>query len=130
LSREDEWPAVIDELRRSAPAVAALYEHAMHVNDGRPGLTIAFAPDDFLGERGMQAASVRELQAAARRVLGPETSVEILLEAREGESLAVKGERERQERIADARRAITEDPAVRALIDRFGATIRDVKPTN
>jgi DNA polymerase-3 subunit gamma/tau len=125
LSREDEWPAVIDELRRSAPAVAALYEHAMHVNDGRSGLTIAFAPDDFLGERGMQAASVRELQAAARRVLGPETSVEILLEAREGESLAVKGERERQERIADARRAITEDPAVRALIDRFGATIRD-----
>ena len=71
---------------------------------------------------------MRDLETAARRVLGPSTIVEILLEAREGESLALKGERERQERLQDARRAVTEDPAVRAIIERFGATVRDVKP--
>lgn len=128
LAHDDEWPAVIAELRRESPSVAAIYEHAMHVNDGRSGLTIAFAPGDFLSERGMQPSAVRDLETAARRVLGPSTIVEILLEAREGESLALKGERERHERLQDARRAVTEDPAVRAIIERFGATVRDVKP--
>jgi hypothetical protein len=52
------------------------------------------------------------------------------LEEREGESLALKGERERAERREEARRAITDDPGVRALVERFGATIRDVKPTS
>ncbi len=126
---EDAWASVVDALRRSAPAVAAVYEHAMYVSDDDHAIVAAFAPGDFLAERGMQGASVRELEAVVRRVLGPQVAVELRLEEREGESLAHKGERERAERREEARRAITEDPGVRALVERFGATVRDVKPS-
>lgn len=120
----------MEELRRNAPAVAAIYEHAKYVNDSDDALVVAFAPGDFLADRGMQGSSVRELEIVVRRVLGPNVAVELRLEEREGESLAHKGERERAERREEARRAITEDPGVRALVERFNATIRDVKPSS
>jgi DNA polymerase III subunit gamma/tau len=126
----DAWEAVVEELRRNAPAVAAIYEHAKYVNDSDDALVVAFAPGDFLTDRGMQGSSVRELEGVVRRVLGPNVAVELRLEEREGESLAHKGERERAERREEARRAITEDPGVRALVERFNATIRDVKPSS
>ncbi len=126
---EGAWAAVVEELRRGAPAIAAIYEHAMYVSDDDHSLVAAFAPGDFLAERGMQPSSVRELEAATRRVLGAHIALELRLEEREGESLAHRGERERAERREEARRAITDDPGVRALVERFGATVRDVKPT-
>ncbi len=127
-SRSEEWPAVVDDLRREAPAIAAIYEHALDVSEGKPGLTVAISPGDFLAERALQALSVQALEAAVKRVLGPSATVTILLETHAGETLAARAERARVDRAQEARDAITNDPAVRGLVERFGATVRDVKP--
>jgi hypothetical protein len=121
---------VIDDLRAVSPALAAVYEHAKYVSDEGGTLTVAFAPGDFVAERGMQAGPLRELEAVARRTLGASTQIRIRLEERSGESLAHRGERERGERAERARGAVLDDAGVRALVERFGATVREVKPSS
>jgi DNA polymerase-3 subunit gamma/tau len=127
---DDAWSAVVDAMRARTPALAATYEHAKYVSDEGDEFVIAFAPGDFLAERGMQPAAVRELEEVARAVLGPATVVRLRLEEHGGESLAHRGERERVEQAERARSAVLDNPGVRALIERFGATVRDVKPAH
>ena len=124
------WLAVVEDLRVAAPATAAIYEHAMLAADDGTTLSVAIAPGDFLAEQAASPERLSELAAAARRTLGDATRVDLRLEAREGESLAHRGARERPERAAEARRLIVDDPGVRALVERFGAVVRDAKPAS
>ncbi len=66
-----EWPAVIDDLRQAAPALAASYEGARPVGLEGEILTIGFPADSTFNKRKAEAPDKREQMAASlHSVLG------------------------------------------------------------
>jgi DNA polymerase-3 subunit gamma/tau len=66
---------------------------------------------------------VDKLKQALRNTLGAATDLRLSIGPVAGNSLAAIGERERQERQADAVEAIEKDDFVRELVERFDARL-------
>ena len=65
------WPAVLDNLRQNAPALAATFEGARPVAVGEGTLTIGFPPEFTFNKRKAEAPDKREVVSAAiEAVLG------------------------------------------------------------
>ncbi|HEY5976424.1 MAG TPA: DNA polymerase III subunit gamma/tau [Solirubrobacterales bacterium] len=65
------WPAVLDNLRQNAPALAATFEGARPVTVGDGTLTIGFPPEFTFNKRKAEAPDKREVVSAAiEAVLG------------------------------------------------------------
>jgi hypothetical protein len=65
------WPAVLDELLKEAPALAASFEGARPVGLDEEGLTIGFPASATFNKRKAEAPDKREqLVAAMESVLG------------------------------------------------------------
>jgi DNA polymerase III subunit gamma/tau len=59
------WPAVIDKLRETSPALAATFEGARPVGLGEGGLKIGFPADSTFNKRKAEAPDKRELMTDA-----------------------------------------------------------------
>jgi DNA polymerase III subunit gamma/tau len=59
------WPAVLDKLRETSPALAATFEGARPVEFGENGLKIGFPADSTFNKRKAEAPDKRELMAEA-----------------------------------------------------------------
>ncbi|HWO16338.1 MAG TPA: DNA polymerase III subunit gamma/tau [Solirubrobacterales bacterium] len=59
------WPAVIDKLRETSPALAATFEGARPVELGEGGLKIGFPADSTFNKRKAEAPDKRELMTDA-----------------------------------------------------------------
>jgi DNA polymerase-3 subunit gamma/tau len=65
------WPAVLDKLRETSPALAATFEGAKPVSLGEEGLQVGFPADSTFNKRKAEAPDKRELMAEAiETVLG------------------------------------------------------------
>jgi DNA polymerase-3 subunit gamma/tau len=65
------WPAVLDKLRETSPALAATFEGARPVSFDDEGLKVGFPPDSTFNKRKAEAPDKRELMAdALEAVLG------------------------------------------------------------
>ncbi len=65
------WPAVLDKLRETSPALAATFEGARPVSFDEEGLKVGFPPDSTFNKRKAEAPDKRELMAdALEAVLG------------------------------------------------------------
>jgi DNA polymerase-3 subunit gamma/tau len=62
---ERAWPAVIDKLRETSPALAATFEGALPVELGEDGLKIGFPADSTFNKRKAEAPDKRELMTDA-----------------------------------------------------------------
>jgi DNA polymerase-3 subunit gamma/tau len=63
------WPRVLDELAKTAPALAATFEGARPVGVNEGGLEIGFPPDRTFNKRKAEAPERREAVAAAFAVV-------------------------------------------------------------
>jgi len=63
------WPSVLDELAKTAPALAATFEGARPVAIGEDGLQIGFPPDRTFNKRKAESPERREAVAAAFAVV-------------------------------------------------------------
>lgn len=59
------WPAVLDKLRETSPALAATFDGARPVSLDENGLKIGFPPDSTFNKRKAEAPEKRELVADA-----------------------------------------------------------------
>jgi DNA polymerase III subunit gamma/tau len=59
------WPAVLDKLRETSPALAATFEGARPVGFDEGGLKVGFPPDSTFNKRKAEAPDKRELMADA-----------------------------------------------------------------
>jgi hypothetical protein len=59
------WPAVLDKLRETSPALAATFEGARPVSLDEEGLKIGFPADSTFNKRKAEAPDKRELMADA-----------------------------------------------------------------
>jgi DNA polymerase-3 subunit gamma/tau len=59
------WPAVLDKLRETSPALAATFEGARPVGFGDDGLKVGFPVDSTFNKRKAEAPDKRELMADA-----------------------------------------------------------------
>ncbi len=59
------WPAVLDKLRETSPALAATFDGARPVSLDEEGLKIGFPPDSTFNKRKAEAPEKRELVADA-----------------------------------------------------------------
>jgi DNA polymerase-3 subunit gamma/tau len=59
------WPAVLDKLRETSPALAATFEGARPVSFDEGGLKVGFPPDSTFNKRKAEAPDKRELMADA-----------------------------------------------------------------
>jgi hypothetical protein len=82
------WPSVLDELAKTAPALAATFEGARPVGIGESGPEIGFPPDRTFNKRKAEEPERRVAVAAAfGAVLGRELKpTYVLLEEDEGEA--------------------------------------------
>jgi DNA polymerase III subunit gamma/tau len=62
---ERAWPAVIDKLRETSPALAATFEASRPVEFGESGLKIGFPADSTFNKRKAEAPDKRELMTDA-----------------------------------------------------------------
>jgi DNA polymerase III subunit gamma/tau len=88
------WPAVLDKLRETSPALAATFEGARPVSMGEGGLKIGFPADSTFNKRKAEAADKRELMAGAlEAVAGEKLRPDyVLLEGEEGAPAPAPGE--------------------------------------
>ncbi len=120
-----QWSRVIADLELSGAARQlatnlALLEHQ--------GSTLRFAIDSKVGRT---PAQVEKLQQALSRYLGGHVKLEFQDGAAGVETPSQTGERRAAETLDAARRSLEEDPTVRELKSRFGATLHpeSVRPT-
>ena len=59
------WPAILDKLRETSPALAATFDGARPVSLDDEGLTIGFPADATFNKRKAEAPEKRELMADA-----------------------------------------------------------------
>ncbi|HET9184794.1 MAG TPA: hypothetical protein VFN82_01525, partial [Solirubrobacterales bacterium] len=65
------WPAVLQKLTETAPALAATFEGARPVEMGEDGLVVGFPPENSFNKRKAESPERREAAAAAfEAVLG------------------------------------------------------------
>ena len=64
------WPAVLDKLRQTAPALAATFEGARPVGLDEEGLKIGFPAESTFNKRKAEAPDKRELMAEALEASG------------------------------------------------------------
>jgi DNA polymerase III subunit gamma/tau len=107
------WPAVLDNLRQSAPALAATFEGARPVGLDEGGVTIGFPAASTFNKRKAEAPDKRELVASAlEAVLGSKLRpVYVLLD---GDDASVGG-------VAEAEREVDHDALVEKLKSEFNA---------
>jgi DNA polymerase III subunit gamma/tau len=90
------WPAVLDQLLQTAPALAATFEGArpVAVDAGERSVTIGFPADHTFNKRKAEAPDKREQLAAALETVlgGPLRPLYVVLD---GEQLAPEGETEK-----------------------------------
>ncbi|HEX6637686.1 MAG TPA: DNA polymerase III subunit gamma/tau [Steroidobacteraceae bacterium] len=120
-----QWSRVIGDLdltgaARQLATNCALLEHA--------GNTLRFAIDPRVGR---SAAQVDKLSQALSRYLGGHVKLEFVDGAAPIETPSQTGERRNAEALDAARKALEDDPMVRELKSRFGATLHpeSVRPT-
>jgi len=120
-----QWSRVIGDLdltgaARQFAANCALVEHR--------GNTLRLAADP---KAGRTAAQVDKLAQALARYLGGPVKLEFIDGAPNIETPAQTGERRSAETLEAARRSLEDDPMVRELKSRFGATLHpeSVRPT-
>ena len=109
------WPAVLDKLRETSPALSATFEGARPVSLDEEGLKIGFPPDSTFNKRKAEAPDKRELVADAfEAVLGERLRPVYVLLDGEGGGGAEKGDESESERI-------DEDALVERLKSEFDA---------
>jgi DNA polymerase-3 subunit gamma/tau len=120
-----QWSRVIGDLDVSGAARqlatnCALVEHR--------GNTLRFAVDSKVSRTPPQ---VEKLAQALAKYLGGRVSLEFVDDAPPVETPAQSGERRSAEALDAARRVLEEDPTVREMKSRFGATLHpeSVRPT-
>ena len=120
-----QWSRVIGDLDVSGAARqlatnCALVEHR--------GNTLRFAVDSKVARTPPQ---VEKLAQALAKYLGGRVSLEFVDGASPVETPAQSGERRSAEALDAARRVLEEDPTVREMKSRFGATLHpeSVRPT-
>jgi DNA polymerase III subunit gamma/tau len=120
-----QWSRVIGDLdltgaARQLATNCALLEHQ--------GTTLRFAIDP---KAGRSAAQVEKLTQALSRYLGGHVKLEFVEGAANVETPTQTGERRSAEALDAARKSLEDDPMVRELKSRFGATLHpeSVRPT-
>jgi DNA polymerase III subunit gamma/tau len=120
-----QWSRVIGDLdlagaARQLATNCALIEHA--------GNTLRMAIDPKVGR---SAAQVEKLTQALSRYLGGHVKLEFIEGAGQVETPTQTGERRSAEALDAARKSLDDDPMVRELKSRFGATLHpeSVRPT-
>jgi DNA polymerase III subunit gamma/tau len=122
---EGDWPSLLARLELKGPA-RQLAGNCQLV--GREGDRFRFVLDERASALHTRQLEERFAQAL-RRLVGEGASVEIELGGA-GDTPARREEAARDERQEKARAALERDPAVKALQDRFGATLQpdSIKP--
>jgi DNA polymerase-3 subunit gamma/tau len=107
------WPAVLDKLRETSPALAATFEGARPVSLDDEGLKVGFPADSTFNKRKAEAPEKRELMAAAiEDVLGERLRPGYVL---------LDGEPAHSEEEAAAEAEIDHDALVEKLKSEFDA---------
>jgi DNA polymerase-3 subunit gamma/tau len=96
------WPAVLDQLRQSAPALAATFEGARPVGLDEDGLRIGFPANSTFNKRKAEAPERRDLVSHAfEAVLGQKIRpAYVVLDGEEAEGEAPKGAIDHDELVA------------------------------
>jgi DNA polymerase-3 subunit gamma/tau len=107
------WPAVLDKLRETSPALAATFEGARPVSLGEEGLKIGFPAESRFNKRKAETPEKRELMAdALEAVLGERLRPGYVL---------LDGEAAHSEEEAAAEAEIDHDALVEKLKSEFDA---------
>jgi DNA polymerase-3 subunit gamma/tau len=120
-----QWSRVIADLDLSGAARQLATNLALVEHQGN---TLRFAVDPRVGRT---PAQVEKLTQALGRYLGGHVKIEFLEGTVNVETPSQTGERRTAETLDAARRSLEEDPTVRELKSRFGATLHpeSVRPT-
>ncbi len=112
------WPAVLDKLRETSPALAATFDGARPVALDENGLKIGFPPDSTFNKRKAEAPEKRELVADALEVIAGARlrPVYVVLNGEE-EEVAGAGE----ESAAPETDEVDEDALIERLKSEFDA---------
>ena len=110
------WPAVLDKLRETSPALAATFDGARPVGLSEDELKVGFPADATFNKRKAEAPDKRELIADAfEAVLGQRVRpIYVLLEGKAEPE-------ERQEQEAPAAEGVDEDALIERLKSEFDA---------
>ncbi|MEZ5513933.1 MAG: DNA polymerase III subunit gamma/tau [Steroidobacteraceae bacterium] len=118
-STPDSWPQILAALNLSGAARQLAANCALA---GRSGAVVALSIDPRHAAMATPAQRER-LSKALSDYYGSPVKIEWREGAAEVETPAQAREREEAERLAEARRSLQEDPTVKALQERFGATL-------
>ena len=114
------WPAILGQLELSG-AARQLANHCVFI--GRQGAVVRLALDPR-NQLVRTAATEEKLAQALSRHFGQTVRLEFQAGAAPGTETPAQAQRRASEaELASARRAFEEDPGVRSLRDRFGATV-------
>jgi DNA polymerase-3 subunit gamma/tau len=119
-SAADGWPAILGQLELSG-AARQLANHCVFI--GRQGAVVRLALDPR-NQLVRTAATEEKLAQALSRHFGQTVRLEFQAGTAPGTETPAQAQRRASEaELAAARRAFEEDPGVRSLRDRFGATV-------
>ncbi len=116
-----EWEHIVNLLRESKPALAAVLEHGVPRIIRPDKIVLSFQEDSFYGRQAESPASLEAISAASQAHTGVKPSIEIRFDAR-GQERATVASVEATRREAEAaarRRAALGHPVVKDAIDVF-----------
>ncbi len=123
------WRAVLAHVREERPPMASVFEHAVVLELGPERVRVGYTQDDFLGSQAAEPEAVALLARAARAHFGAavEVRVEQNVKASKSATVFAIDSAQRQADLKKARAAVEGHPMVKAVVELFGAEIREVK---
>lgn len=116
-----EWEGIVDDLRDSKPALAAVLEHGIPRAVTADRIILSFQEGSFYGRQAKSPAAIEAITDAAKARLGSRPKVEIRFDAESSSKrtvAALDATRKEAESAAKRREALSH-PAVRDAMDVF-----------
>lgn len=122
-----DWRRVLDQLGESRPDLVAFLKHAVVLNLTRELFTLGCEPGHALEATLRSAECVKELRAAAARVLGREPNILFQAVSAGAETLADVDRKVRDKQRKAAIDRAEQHPSVRTAAEILGARVKRVE---
>ncbi len=128
---DDEWRAIVEQLRTIQAPFAAFFEHALPLEVTATRVVVGFEPSAaFHAARAGETDALEALTRAVRTHFGAPTQVILELAAKPANGVRTVAAINAERRVADlasARAAIQAHPVVQEAMRLFAAQLREVK---
>jgi DNA polymerase-3 subunit gamma/tau len=125
------WRAILAEIKKTRPAVAATLELAAPTVITRERIVLGFEPGSFEDGRAGETDAKNVLTEMAKKFfstdVAPEVAFDMSLRGSKGASIASLDIAKKKAAVAEARAAVEKHPLVQKAIAVFDAELKDIK---